>query len=859
MYFKVKITKRLPQAKTGGFTGNNLNKQVISFGGADMNAASRHLENTRYLKEVPRDEANLEAEKGESAFGDINGDGFTEHMLIGGKRHSQGGTALNLPDGTFIFSDTAAMKINDPEILAKFGKKSGSFTPAELAKPYDINKYRTILEDPNSDKVDKKTAELMIKNINLKLGALALAQESKKGFPQGIPEVAQPYMQQMGIREEDLIPQKPQAEAQVDQQAMQNPYENQGMGEQSPEEEMMEQGPGMQNPQEEGMEMPPMAQYGMMMGDNNYTRNFAGNQQYREGGSLTRYQSKGEVKSKAYTKDQLPKDAVLRDRLTVDIQPGDFVKQSDGTYLKVSKSTTGKVTADTKSLGISVDEFKKQSPENAKLIEDANSIIEKGIKDGSIKNDNGKIKITGDWKGDFKDRILLSRALNSTNAKGVFGTDKYKIVSQGATGPYSKLNEKTGKLKGSGSFVAGFTPDLYEQRYIYEQAKGLGMTDDEAFAEVDRIQKDPKSKALIRRQFASTLGIKDIPTDDKALLSEDFYKKNYSNVTKGIESLGASEYRPAIGDEQLAGFEHFDALGYKPEYQYEQDKPVTEEDAKAVEEQVAAEEIPEAPYQNNPEWWLQDKVNMGLAASDYFDVQKALPWAARYEPELMTPTFYDPTRELAQQSEQANIANQALAQFTGPQALSARSASIQGQGAKQAADTLSRYNNQNVGVANQFEGNNAQIMNEAQRFNQAQNKQLYDQNTIANQQYKNTKRAFKHNLGEAYNTGVTNMMKTDAMNQMYPQYAVDPRSGGRMHFTKGKDIKPTYNEDVLKYANKINASGLPEKVQAKMIDNYMQQNGISASTGVPDMYGKKGGAVQLGYVMGSNVFPFMFT
>jgi hypothetical protein len=102
-------------------------------------------------------------------------------------------------------------------------------------------------------------------------------------------------------------------------------------------------------------------------------------------------------------------------------------------------------------------------------------------------------------------------------------------------------------------------------------------------------------------------------------------------------------------------------------------------------------------------------------------------------------------------------------------------------------------------------------------------------------------------------------MKTDAMNQMYPQYAVDPRSGGRMHFTKGKDIKPTYNEDVLKYANKINASGLPEKVQAKMIDNYMQQNGISASTGVPDMYGKKGGAVQLGYVMGSNVFPFMFT
>jgi len=265
MYFKVRITKGLPQAKSGGFTGNNLNKQVISFGGADMNAASRHLENTRYLKQVPRDEANLEAEKGETAFGDINGDGFTEHMLIGGKRHSQGGTPLNLPDGTFIFSDTASMRIKDPEILAKFGKKKGSYTPAELAKPYDLNVYRKILEDPNSDKVDKKSAELMIKNINLKLGALALAQESIKGFPQGIPEVARPYMQEMGIKEEDIIPQKRQPQAQVNQQAMQNPYENQGMGMQSPEEESMEQGPGMQNPQEEMMEAP-MGRYGFQMG-----------------------------------------------------------------------------------------------------------------------------------------------------------------------------------------------------------------------------------------------------------------------------------------------------------------------------------------------------------------------------------------------------------------------------------------------------------------------------------------------------------------------------------------------------------------------------------------------------------------
>ena len=866
MYFKVKITKGLPQAKSGGFTGNNLNKQVISFGGADMNAASRHLENTRYLKQVPRDEANLEAEGGETAFGDINGDGFTEHMLISGKRHHEGGVPLNLPDGTFIFSDTAAMKITDCNILKMFGKACGKkgYTPAELAKPYDINKYRKILEDPNSDKVDKKTAELMIKNINLKLGALALAQEAKKGFPQGIPEVAQPYMEQMGIREEDLIPQKAQPEAQVDQQAMQNPYENQGMGQQSPEEEMMEQGQGMQNPQEEMMEMPPMAQYGMMTGDSSYTRNFGGQQLYRNGGSLDRYQSKGEVKSKVYSKDQLPADAVIRDRVTTDTKVGDYVKQADGSYKKITKTILNRTpTADTKSLGISVDEFKKQSPENAKLIEDANAIILKGINDKTITNDNGKIKITGNWKGDFKDRMLVSRALNATNTKGVFGTDKYKIVSQGATGPYSKLDSKTGKIKNTGSFVAGFTPDLYEQRFIFEQAKGIGMTDDEAFAEVDRIQNDKKLKAQARRQFVTTLGIKDVPEDDNALLSDDFYKKNYSDVTKGIEGLvGEGEYRPAIGDEQLAGFEHFDALGFKPDYQYENEAQPTDVETANTATDTTEDDALDYPDMVPVEPWLQDKVNMGLAAQDYWNIHKTLPWAPMYQPETIPANYLDVTRTNAGIAEQANITNNAMAQFLGAQDLSARDSSIQGQAAKQSADAISAYDNANQKIAAQNAASNAQIMNEAQRYNQGISKQMYDQNVVANQQFDNAKTQGRHNFGDAYNNLTTNMMKTNAMNQMYPQYAVDPSSGGYMHFTKGKKGKPTDEMDDIEFAEMIRDKHFSPEVEQQLIKNRKYKNQDLASVD-PNMLGeiygkKKGGATKMGYVMGSNVFPFMF-
>jgi hypothetical protein len=147
---------------------------------------------------VPREEANIEAERGEVYVGDVNDDGMDEHMVIGGKRHSQGGTPLNVDKG-FIFSDTKKMKIKDPEILKAFGKsyKAGGYTPAEIAKQYDLNKYKAMLEDPYADSLTKNTAQRMLDSYNKKLGLLAFTQESKKGFPQGLPDLAQSAMPQM--------------------------------------------------------------------------------------------------------------------------------------------------------------------------------------------------------------------------------------------------------------------------------------------------------------------------------------------------------------------------------------------------------------------------------------------------------------------------------------------------------------------------------------------------------------------------------------------------------------------------------------------------------------------------------------
>jgi hypothetical protein len=209
---RVKI-KKVPNAAYGGQQPNGaLDVTPSAWGGADVDSKGQKLNVRKTLTSVPRSEANLEAEGGETAFGPISGDTIPDHMTISGPRHSNGGVPLDLPEDTFIFSDTKKMKINDPNILRMFGKskKKGGYTPAELAKPYDINKYKAILMDPDSDRMDRENAELMIKNYIMKLGALAIAQESKKGFPQGIPEMARPYMEANGISEEDLMPQEEQ-------------------------------------------------------------------------------------------------------------------------------------------------------------------------------------------------------------------------------------------------------------------------------------------------------------------------------------------------------------------------------------------------------------------------------------------------------------------------------------------------------------------------------------------------------------------------------------------------------------------------------------------------------------------------
>lgn len=156
----------------------------------------------RKLKSVDRRNANLEAEKGEVAITSLFGISIPESYIIGGKKHSEGGTPLSLPGGSFIFSDDKSLTIRDPDILRLFGEKKPK-TPARIAMKYDMSGFKeSFLNEDNP--IKKNTAALMIQNNMYMLGKLALVQESMKGFPEGIPEVARYYMGKAGISEEDI-------------------------------------------------------------------------------------------------------------------------------------------------------------------------------------------------------------------------------------------------------------------------------------------------------------------------------------------------------------------------------------------------------------------------------------------------------------------------------------------------------------------------------------------------------------------------------------------------------------------------------------------------------------------------------
>ena len=736
---------------------------------------------SKVLGPVNRKIANVEAEKGETVVTNMSRgiNNIYEMYSIGGKKHSQGGTPLSLPtdgdkesDGTsFIFSDNKKMIVKDPAILEYFGvnpKKPQTFAGISKSWLDAINTSKQILIDDTADKVSKKSAEMSMDNAAFKIAALKLLQESRKGFKDGVPNGLSPFFDKLQIDPNEMF-------------AM--------------------------NQQDAGAANQAVAKaFGGAVDDFVATNELYPFPSLSMGGQLRQYGGGGRV----YKKEDLPASADIN-TTGKGFKVGQYVQQEDGTFKKVTKvNLNPTASADSQTSSGPISEWITKSPENAKSAEAANLVIENGIKNGTIIKVPGtnQIKIQGNFNPDFKDRIILSRVINQSGKD--FSTDKYKITLQRGSSGYS--GAKDGKYQGSGSFVAGFTPEDYEKRFLFEKSRGAGMTDDEAFKAVDDTYTDPTKVKELRKEYMGFLGITP-PEKDEDLMAPDFYKKNYAAVTAGVESkLGESGYRPAIGNEQLSGFEHFDAFGFTANPEYEEEGPpplvgpcatcpdgtvpVKDASGNCAPCNTKAPEYKKLGQTNqlvNPYGFRrEDLASLNRAVQARFEIPELHPWAKSAEVVMPDRAYYSPELTIAAKNEQLNQMMQGVSAFGNAQSAGATAMALSGQAYGDVANAISDYADKNVGVFNAGEQYNTQLANarNAQDAQLATN--MYDKENILKQSLANSISAAKDKITQLSNQAYTNASNIYNLNTTTENFKKDPFTG---IITKMNDRAITPNKD----------------------------------------------------------------
>lgn len=907
---RVRITK-IPKALSGlevkmtpGLYGTNGNTQFNRSAHLEAGKISqRPTEVRNTLQPVAREGANLEAERGETAVIDV--DGMPAHFKIGGKRHSQGGTPLNLPDNSFIFSDTAKMKIKDPIILAQFGMKpqKGGYTPAEISKKYDINKFRKVLADPNSEDMDRKTAEMMIANYNLKLAKLALAQESIKGFPQGIPVIAMPYVESMEIDPAQFLGN--QAQEQLEQGAQ-------------PDAEMGTSrfGGGLPNlPKAQAGWAKQMPKDGKVYNVADLKRQAAPSFSEQYAAEQKAEKDKEEANQKAYMDDMqdAETDAEMNAIYKQYAKVQERQKAKDMTtdwydYLPlVSESAPqafDKFAAMARAKGIDPYKLEKQITEGVDIGADPRTANEATINTAGPINQwkTGlspvkAIQKTADLKKGVETKVknwlkptsaeidnlsddelmYLNRIHKRYKVSGyayggstslpkaqdgiVTAADlrkKYKQQADTAAGVTTVVTDPAKPATGGGkkaSTTGGgkvkqadgtyLTPEEEAERIKRAGTVNDGIVTAEQYAELERLYKEAEASSYDNGKYNPN------KKTDKNLAFQKYYH-SIPALKKVAEQIIAEEKDPTNKGKTLAKGQRYDVTANEDamfgprtmKYWDKIKKAASKEEPKkdgtvakkdtAETDRGAVERNPTHPVKKGAyaPWWLQDIVKTTGAANDLMRINKYLPWQATPEVRLPNATFYDPTRELAANAEQANIQTQGMGAFMGPQALSARSSSVQGQALKNAADIQSRYNNMNVEIANKLNQERTSIMNTASQNKAGLDTQLFDKYTIANQQFDNSKNLARQELRKSYIDGITNKAKTQALNSLYPNFYTDPSRGGDVNHTGLAAINPTKGgADRLDKIQKVmdRFPGTKFEEAAKHVDKYSEDSSEETS------------------------------
>lgn len=757
------------------------------------------------LNAVPREEANIEAEGGETVLTDLDNDGLFGLYEIKGPRHSSGGVPLNLPEQSFIFSDTKDMKLGGKD-LEEFGIKSRKkVSPAKISKKYDLNTYYGVYKDEFADDIQVKSAELMMDKNKMSLSKLAFVQESKKDFKEGVPVASHGYLLSQGIdpidftakverisqqkaqqKAIDALPEKQKKQIMMLQQMMQQAQASQEQmaQEPSPEEMVMQTG-------KYGKELR-KAVYG-----------------YEEGPYGNPYKPNNIA----------PADATfVSNPYTVGsgFNPGTFGTLASGTgfdtqidpnelYDAATQSNTQNQTNQTQlSYTGPGDPKKKEDPNKRNVAVDPARV--KTYTDRNIQMDFSNV---GESK--YVDLQPSEADQGRKNLPGRYGDAS--LNESGWVNSWKGIYPETDNLiKSLGTYTA--SKANYKNPEVVKFQSWLNNT--YIPQAVSNINSELKANGY---EELTAEGIKELTED----LRKDFgFGAGTGRDFDGKYGTFTSSRRP---------------LNYKIKPKETPKTGCLCEDGTYSQECCPKKEIPPSPLKPpakrpDADWWLQDLLQLNAIANRERDM--FFPFQPAVANVDLGYVLEEPTRAIAATNERLGIQTTAAGAFGGPQALAARTAQAQGQAAAEIANEVARVNQRNVSTINQGLAQQAQMDMLLGRERRDRVVKEYDDTQAVLQKYMDEKNYDREQYAMALSNAVTNRANTYNLNSIQDYYQIDPTTGGMIGQFSSKAFEPVAlpdpNKNINEYADiakKLKAAGI--EPTAELIQGILGQQVTPAS------------------------------
>ena len=853
---KVRI-RTSPQGKTiPNHSGNQTppsDRSADPFTGKYYGGSNPEIKINQTLQPTSKEHATLEAEKGETVVTNLQGEGIPEFYKIGGKPHSRGGTPLNLPPNSFIFSKDKALAIKDEEVLSVFGKKmkKGSkkgFTPADVSMSFNLNKYREILVNPHTDKLQRETAEKMIQNYNLKLGQLALVQESMKGFKGDIPAIAQGYLDHVGIDPAELLnPENAPTGEEIAQVARMGLEVFKGGGHYTGKRRVrIKTMPKLQEGGDNAVadltgtdvekEVVDPASGDYMETEMKQKGNLMGNLGKALGPAMDKIASFGRNRTErdVNLEDMTHADQVFSSTKIPDYGTNMFntqgvvdpyrvkeAAQFDGQYAGIARfggqmpsyQDGGGVKTSTKSTAA------QNIPKEGIFWDpEADDYDKDSVKKGHyIKKDNRWYKVTGyekpKYEGELDERL------------GTFGSD-YGILEEKFQDPelrktfYDQYVIEMKKAKPGKNLTQqdidaalAMDEDAVVDNFLKKQAINLAIN--AKYGDLSEYDKKDlwDSNPNLANQTAKELGFEPLTKSEVASFQGGYIGMNTLSKDGEHDDMFSDMLITQVGrpDEQVSGvgegsisqIDGWDGNTTSAEVLLPRDSEMKLEELEDLAAEKTAAGIkhlpPGAPAQP-ARFWTQDLNNIGFAASELFNIDKAKPWNAPLQYKEAQPAVQDFRGSAARIGSAASAGAQQAGTLMGPQSFAATFANIQKGAVDPILKTQEAERMGNQDVINKFDMFNTGQFNQYARAKQALDTNLYDKHIVANQQFKNAKTQARDKVRGLINQAWTNRGKTQTMNAMSDDFAVDPRTGYTAKKPNFRPILPSSGQSDQLYA-----------------------------------------------------------